>query len=338
MQAHETVLVTGAAGFLGSALVRELLGRGRAVCGVDDLSSRAGLPPARLPAEVELVRGDVTQPGVLEEALARSGECAAFVHLAARVGVRAVLADSEGCAVSNRAGVERLLEAVAELPAARRPRVFFASSSEVYAARSGLLTETGALREERQGRWAYAASKIAGEHLLAQAASLWPAERAPVCWRFFNVVGPGQSARSGMVLPNFLECARRGEPLPVHGDGRQTRTYARVDEVARTLADLVLHGELPGGSLNVGGRARASVRELAECVLRHSGSRAGIAAVDPRAHQGASFEEVAERAPDLARLESLGVFLPRASLDEIVEDAWARHFDGEERRCASLAS
>ena len=334
MQAPQTVLVTGAAGFIGSALVRELLRRGHTVRALDDLSAGSS---ARLPASVELSRGDVVAPGVLS-GLLEDGACTALVHLAARVGVRSVLADSDGCARANEAGVERLVGAVAALPAARRPRVFFASSSEVYAARPGLLAEGHALREETQGRWAYSASKIAGERALAAAAPLWPAAQAPVCWRFFNVVGPGQSARSGMVLPNFLECARRGEPLPVHGDGRALRTYAHVDEVARTLADLVAHRALEGGSLNIGGRARASVRELAECVLRRSGSRAGIAATDPRARQGAAFEEVEERAPDLARLASLGVFLPCASLDEIVADSWRRHFGEEAAPCASLAS
>src|SRR5204863_4907589 len=124
-------------------------------------------------------------------------------------------------------------------------------------------------------------------------------ERGPVHMRFFNVVGPGQDSTQGMMLPTFVEHALRGEPIPVHGAGTSVRTLAHVDDVAETIAALVEHDAVPAGPLNVGGTARASVLEIAQCVLALSKSSAGIAHVDPRVVVGPAFEDIDWREPDL---------------------------------------
>jgi nucleoside-diphosphate-sugar epimerase len=195
------------------------------------------------------------------------------------------------------------------------------------------LREDDALRsEEDGGRWAYAAAKVACERMIDAAGM------GSVHLRFFNVVGPGQDSAGGMVLPTFVEHALAGLPIPVHGDGRSVRTFAHVDEVARTLCELV-ERDVPGGALNVGGRARASVMELAECVLALSGSRAGIVRVDPRRVVGPAFEDVAWREPDLSRLSGLGVYVPSLSLEAIVADTLERHERMRRRgACVSRAS
>jgi len=328
------VLITGGAGFIGSALARELVERGDDVLAVDDLSCGR---PERLPAGARLRLADVERPGALAAALRDEGPFDALVHLAARVGVRAVLRDPEGCRRSNLAGARELVGAVAALPAGRRPRVLAASSSEVYRDRRAPLREGDPLRSETgAGRWAYAGSKLSAERLFDEARRLWSPPRAPLHLRFFNVVGPGQDSDSGMVLPTFVEHALAGAPIPVHGDGRQVRTFAHVDEVARVLAELLAR-DVPGGALNVGGRARASVLELARAVERASGSRAGLAFVDPRLRCGARFEEVPFREPCLERLAGLGIAPPAMGLDAIVRDALARH-EVARSACASPAS
>lgn len=317
------VLLTGAAGFIGAALARELVARGHALLGLDDFST--GWPErVRDLAGLDLREGDVGEPGRLTR-LVQEHQPQVVFHLAARVGVRAVLRDPEGCRAANLRGVRELLAAAESLAPERRPRVFFASSSEVYREAARPLREGDATRPTHgAGRWAYAASKLRGEELL-DAANLFPAGRAPVHLRFFNVVGPGQDSDSGMVLPTFIERAAGGEALPVHGDGAQVRTFAHVEEVARTLRELMELPELAGGPLNVGGCARTTIAELARLVAERAGGAARPERTDPRSRVAASFVDVRFREPELSRLAALGVSVPTASLERIVEDTLARH-------------
>jgi UDP-glucose 4-epimerase len=206
------------------------------------------------------------------------------------------------------------------------------------------LREDDPVRDPSEGgRWAYAAAKVAAERRLA-AALAWPSGREPVLLRFFNVVGPGQASDQGMVLPSFVERARAGLPIRVHGDGTQVRTLAHVDEIARVLVELIAHPRLPGGPINVGGAARASMLELAQLVARLASPAARIEHVDPRVAVHAGFEDVAWREPDLSRLRALGIVPPARDLESIVRDVWQRHPhlplrepDGEPG-CASPAS
>jgi UDP-glucose 4-epimerase len=318
-------LITGGAGFIGSALTRELAGRGMRVVCLDDGSAGDSVRVPG-PLRADSVRGDVGEPGLLAGVLRESGPFDVLFHLAARVGVRAVLRDPEACRRANLAGVRALVDAVGSLPAPSRPRVLAASSSEVYAEGCEPLGEDAPLRAaDARGRFAYAASKRIGEELLDSAAGLWARTRGPVHLRLFNVVGPGQSAESGMVLPTFIEAARAGLPLGVHGDGLQVRTFAHVDEVARVLAELALHPALPAGPLNVGGRARTSIAGLARAVVADCGSLAPIVRVDPLASLGPAFEEVTHRVPDLTRLGSVGIAPPCMTLAAIVADTLDRH-------------
>jgi UDP-glucose 4-epimerase len=326
------LLLTGAAGFIGSRLASELCAAGWQVLGLDDFS---GGWPERLPAHPAFAfrELDVSRAGVLETLLRQEGPFDVLVHLASRVGVRAVLRDPEGCRASNLGGVGELLRGLEALPGGSRPRVFAASSSEVYAERAGPLREGDPTRStEATGRWAYAASKLRGEELLDAAKGLWAPGAGPVHLRFFNVVGPGQDAESGMVLPTFVERALGRKPLPLYGDGAQVRTFAHVDQVARALCELLELEGPAGGALNVGGTARTSIARLARRVLDLSGSACGIERVDPQRSQGANFEEIHYRQPDLARFCALGLRLPDASLDEIVADTLENH-----QRCARPA-
>jgi UDP-glucose 4-epimerase len=332
----DAVLITGGAGFIGAALARELDARGRHVTAVDDESAGSF-------ERLEGTAGVRCVPGSVSEALPECGLSTGFqsvVHLAARVGVGPVVRDPESCRSHNVAATLELTSELKRLEEGARPRLFAASSSEVYVSSSRRLAEGDAVRAETdRGRWAYAAAKVACERLV-DGAELGLGVRAPVHLRFFNVVGPGQDSAHGMVLPTFVEHALAGLPIPVHGDGRSVRTFAHVDEVAQVLCALLDHASLDGGPLNIGGRARASVMELAECVLALSGSRAGIVHVDPRRVVGPAFEDVAWREPDLSRLESLGVSVPSRSLESIVADMLERHLRVRPRRgaCVSRAS
>ena len=332
------VLVTGAAGFIGAAVTRRLAERGVRVIALDDLS--AGDASRLDGLDAELVVGDVRDRALLADLLAERPS--AVLHLAARVGVRTVLAAPGACEAETVAGAEALRDALAAASraGAPAPRLIAASTSEVYAESASPLREDSSLRPLRAaGRWRYAASKRRAESILDGASAAAPALHL----RFFNVVGPGQDARSGMVLPRFVESALRGAPLPVHGTGAQVRTFAHVDAAAADIARLTrpdaFADELGAGGvrriagaagpLNVGGTARTTIRGLAERVLELGGAARGgrLEFLDPRDAVSPRFEEVDHRVPDLARLAALGLGRAPWSLDAIVADALARHPD-----------
>lgn len=335
------LLVTGGAGFLGSRIVHGALDRGARVVVADDLSSGR---LDRLPegdARLEVRVADVAAPGVLTGLLAHE-PFDAVLHLAGRVGVRRVLEDPEGCRREHLSAARELLRALVALSPSARPRLFSASTSEVYLEKRGPLSERDPVRPvDAAGRWAYAASKLAVEKLLDAAAGLWTHHRGPVHLRLFNVVGPGQDAGSGMVLATFVERALAGRSLPVHGDGGQVRTFAHVDDVAEDVLDLVGRRALSGGPINLGGRARTTVLELAREVARASGlGEDRIRFVDPRERLSAAFEEVRHREPSLGRARALGLGERGRGVGEIVRDTLARHAASGilGRACASPAS
>lgn len=351
MSSAPPILVTGAAGFIGAEVCAVLTRAGRRVIGVDDLSAGqaariAGLSPERF----EFVRGDVRDRALMAGLLAEAPS--AVLHLAARVGVRTVLEDPMGCELENLEGARVLAEVLAGAP--RAPRVVAASTSEVYAESAEPLSESSPLRPARaEGRWRYAASKRRAEEVLDEAGLA----RRPLHLRFFNVVGPGQDASSGMVLPRFVEAARDGRPLEVYGSGAQVRTFAHVEAVARDVAALTAPETLAAsrgadlrdatGALNVGGTARTTIADLADLVVRLGASASEVQRRDPRRAVAANFEEVHRRVPDLGRARALGLASSELgsepwALEALVRDTLRRHgpvgATAAESVCASRAS
>ena len=123
----------------------------------------------------------------------------------------------------------------------------------------------------------------------------------------------------------LTELGLRGANLTVHGDGSSVRTFALVDEMARTLAQLMARADCPAGALNVGGTARTTIRDLASCVIDQAQTGSQVVATDPREDCGANFEPIAFRAPDLSRLAACGVEMPSAPLEAIVSETLALH-------------
>ncbi|MEZ6004634.1 MAG: NAD-dependent epimerase/dehydratase family protein [Planctomycetota bacterium] len=311
------ILVTGGAGFIGAHLVRELLEAGARVRVLDDLSSGRA---ENLPLDHERLtfrQVDLRDPEAWFAGAPSESE--RIVHMAAVVGVQRVLADPEGCWNAHLA-MAAAGEAFAR--AAGHRGLVHLSTSEVYRPSRQPLNEDAAVWSEGdagwgQGRWAYACSKREVERR-------WTAVFGDAVShvRLFNVVGPGQSARSGMVLPRFVEAVRAGGEPPIHGDGSQVRTFGHVRAVARDLADWVLRDQRPGGALNLGGTAVTTVRDLAKLVLAQAGrsTQGPLPAVS-----GAPLEEVAYRVPDLDRARAEGLIARPWDLEAIVADAWHHH-------------
>ena len=311
-----TTLVTGGAGFIGSHLVEELLARGRRVVVLDDLSagSPANLAAVRDHPRLRVVVGDV---GDADRLAALLDEAAEVYHLAAVVGVRRVLDEPARTTATNLGGAELLLRLAAD----RRTPVFLASSSEVYGKSPKVpLSEDDdlVLGPPAAGRWVYALGKALGESL---ALGYHRGAGLPVVvGRFFNVVGPRQVGRYGMVLPRFVARALAGRPLAVHGDGRQVRCFAHVADVVRGVLDLMACPDARGRVFNLGGDEPVTIRALAERVAALVAPGAAIEHVPYDEAYGPGFEDVRCRVPDLARARAVAGYRPRLGLDDAVRD------------------
>lgn len=307
------VLVTGGAGFIGSHLVRALRAAGEEVSVLDDFSTgRPGnLPPEVLAAEIDVRSRDAVRAAV--------GRADLVFHLAAAVGTRIVARDPAGTWTRNVEGTASVLDACA----AAGTRVLLASSSEVYgpATRGPLHEDDPAILQPTGRRDVYALSKAAGE---AYALALHRTRLLPVTIiRLFNVVGPRQAGRYGMVLPRFVEAACRGEPLPVHGDGRQRRCFLHVHDAVRAFLLLAACTPSEGLVVNVGSGEEVRILDLARLVLAEQGGDAGTRFVPIDVVHGEGFEDPQRRVPDTSRLQTLTGFRPEKGLREAVADLLA---------------
>jgi UDP-glucose 4-epimerase len=249
------VVVTGGAGFIGANLCRALdADDAMEVVALDDLStgSRENLKPA---TRTELVEGSILDAGLVHEVVRGA---AAVVHLAARPSVSRSIEDPIATHEVNATGTLRVLEAAR---AAGVPHVVLASSSSVYG-NSAVLPK----REDMPvaPRSPYAASKLATESYALSYAAVF--DLKVLALRFFNVFGPLQTAGHAYaaVIPAFVSAALAGRPLPMQGDGTQTRDFTFVGSVVgivrRALAGQV-HSPTP---VNLAFGTRQSLNELVQ--------------------------------------------------------------------------
>jgi UDP-N-acetylglucosamine 4-epimerase len=256
------VLVTGAAGFIGSHVTRALLAAGHDVVGLDDLSSghRHNLPDGE--PGWRFVLGDIRDPAVCVAAMRGVG---AVVHLAGRNSVPRSLAEPRSALEVNVVGGFNLLEAAR---AAGVGRFVYASSSSVYGDDPSLPKVESQLRRPLSP---YAASKASFEHFARAWSSSWGL--SAVGLRFFNVFGPRQDPAGAYaaVVPRFAFAALDRLPPLIHGDGSFTRDFTFVDNVVLAVR-LALDAPTAGGEvLNVACGGRVSVLDLWRAIAREAG-------------------------------------------------------------------
>jgi UDP-glucose 4-epimerase len=309
-------LITGGAGFIGSHLAERLLARGDQVIALDDLSTGAM-------SNVEHLEG---RPGfslrvgsALDEPLVRElvDRADVTVHLAAAVGVRLIVERPVHTIETNVRATEVVLDAAAR----KQKLVLIASTSEVYgkSAKATFAEEDDlCLGPTSRSRWAYACSKALDEWL---ALAYFAEHRVPVIiTRFFNTVGPRQTGRYGMVLPNFARQALRGEPITVYGSGRQSRCFGHVKDAVEAMLRLIAAPPAVGGVFNVGANEEVTILELAERVKAAARSSSPIRLVPYEDAYSEGFEDMLRRVPDVTKLERTIGFRPRTTLDEIIAD------------------
>jgi len=309
------ILITGGAGFIGSHLADHLLARGNEVWVVDDLSTGSIENIAHLknhPRFHYQIESLMNVSAVAELV----DRCDVIFHLAAAVGVRLIVESPVRTIETNIRGTEIIFQ----LAAKKKKLVVLASTSEVYGKANKV-----PFREDDdlligppvRGRWSYACSKALDEFL---ALAYWKEHRLPVIVvRLFNTVGPRQTGRYGMVLPNFVRQVLAGEPITVYGTGKQTRCFGYVGDVVEALEKLITCPKALGEVFNVGSDQEVSIEELAQRVRHIVGSRSEIVFVPYSQAYEEGFEDMLRRVPSLEKIRSFIGYQPKTSLDQIIE-------------------
>jgi UDP-glucose 4-epimerase len=314
-------LITGGAGFIGSHLSELLLDDGWEVFVLDDVSTGSldNIAHLRDRPDYHLVVDSVLAPAIVNELV---NKCDVVYHLAAAVGVRLIVEQPVHTMVTNVQGTETVLDCCSRFG----KRVLIASSSEVYGDHR---TERPLAEGDRrvygpttEKRWLYADSKAMDEFL----AFGYHQERELDCViaRLFNTVGPRQSGRYGMVIPNFVQRALAGEPLEIHGDGSQTRAFCHVHDTIRALKGLVEADGVSGEVFNVGGTERISIAGLADRVLELTGSSSELTYIPYDEVYGLGIEDTLHREPAIDKIAGVIGWRPEKGLDVILDDVIAQ--------------
>ena len=311
------VFITGGAGFIGSHLSEALIKRGNRVLALDDLSTGTldNLANISDAPGFEFIRADVVQDAPLVRRCVKEAD--AVIHLAAAVGVELVVKEPARTITTNVHGTENVLTPAAEFG----KRVIVASTSEVYgkSPRDRFAEDDDLIiGPSTHSRWSYACSKLLDEFLLM--AHCRSSQLPGTVVRFFNTVGPRQTGRYGMVIPRFVGAALAGRPLQVYGDGKQTRCFCHIADVVEALLLLLDRRETYGQVYNIGSDESISIRDLAERVIKRTGSSSGIEFVPYDVAYAAGFEDMRHRMPDTAKIAGLTGWRPRHTLDGIIDD------------------
>ena len=309
------VLITGGAGFIGSHLAERLIARGDRVLVLDDLStgSMDNLTGLEGKPGFEYRIGSALDYPLVSECVDR---CDVTVHLAAAVGVRLIVERPVHTIETNFGSTETVLKAAAK----KQKLVLVASTSEVYGKSTKLpFNEDDDLQlgPTSHSRWAYACSKALDEWL---GLAYYREKGVPVILaRFFNTVGPRQTGRYGMVLPNFATQALAGEPITVFGNGKQSRCFGHVQDAVESILRLLGTPTAVGQVFNIGNDEEVSIYGLAERVRDAAGSKSEIVLVPYNEAYPEGFEDMHRRVPDVAKLERTIGFRPRTPLTTIIE-------------------
>lgn len=303
-------LVTGGAGFVGSHLVEHLLAQGDDVVVLDDLSTGSVRNLAAVAAHprLKMLHGSILNPAVLREAM--TGRDRVF-HLAAAVGVKLIVEQPLHGLRVNIHGTENVLTTAIETGTS----VLLVSTSEIYGKNTADRLDEDAdriLGSPLVSRWTYAAAKGIDEAFARAYADQEGLEVSIV--RLFNTVGPRQTGRYGMVVPNLVGQALRGEPLTVFGDGLQTRCFSAVEDVVPAIVRIERDPRACGRAFNLGGEREISILELADEVIATLDSPSTIELVPYDQAYAAGFEDMRRRVPDNTRARELVGFVPRTPL------------------------
>jgi len=324
------VLITGGAGFIGSHLAEALLARGDDVLIMDDLSTgsmeniRHLKPLPNFHYWIDTVMNRILLAELVDES-------DLVIHFAAAVGVRLIVESPVHTIETNVKGTELVLQAAQK----KKKTVLVASTSEVYGKSTEIpFREDGDLvmGATSKGRWSYAASKALDEFL---GLAYYREKKLPVIvTRFFNTIGPRQTGRYGMVVPNFVRQAMAGKPMTVFGDGKQSRCFCHVGDVVQALLKLVATPKAVGEVFNIGSTEEITIEGLAKLVKQRVKSDSEIRYIPYEQAYEEGFEDMFRRVPSIEKISKCIGWRATTTLDATI-DSIAQYFEERDKQLTS---
>ncbi|OGQ61250.1 MAG: nucleoside-diphosphate sugar epimerase [Deltaproteobacteria bacterium RIFCSPLOWO2_12_FULL_38_8] len=308
------ILVTGGAGFIGSHLCEELLSKGHEVSMLDDLSTGSidNIKHLKESSKFHPFYESILNENLLSELINQSD---LIFHLAAVVGVKKVISSPVETIERNVKGTELILK----FSNIKKKKVFITSTSEVYGKgnlESFAETDDLTIGPTYIGRWSYACSKAIDEFL---ALAYWKEYKLPtVVVRLFNVTGPRQTGRYGMVVPSLIDQALSNSPLTIYGTGEQTRCFLYVKDAVDAMLKLAFHEKAIGEVFNLGNPNPISINHLAELILQLTHSSSSLQHIPYDQCYDSDFEDMLRRVPNIHKIKSLIAFEPKTHLAEII--------------------
>ena len=310
------VIVTGGAGFIGSNLVKKLLDLNvEKLLIIDDLSTgnESNISSIVNDERVKFLNSKIEDIENLNELFKDYDFC---YHLAAGVGVQYIMDNLSESLLTNILATHKVLEACQfnELP------ILLTSTSEVYGvAEDDVWTEEtkSLIGPTTKLRWSYAASKMIDEFI---ALSLFEEGKvSPIIVRLFNIIGPNQLSKYGMVVPRFIESALEDKDILIHGDGSQSRSFTWVDDVVNyliKLAEVKAYGEV----FNIGQTEEISIKNLAELIIKKTNSNSQIIYKSHEEVFGKAFEDPKRRTPGIDKIIEFTGMKPTKNIEFMVEN------------------
>ena len=310
------VIITGGAGFIGTSLVKALLDNDiEKILIIDDLStgSKSNLDNLLSNKKIEFIESRIEDINNIDELFENYDFC---YHLAAGVGVQYIMDNLSESLLTNILATHKILEACQ----ANNLPVLLTSTSEVYGvAEDKVWTEEtkSLIGPTTKLRWSYAASKMIDEFI---ALSLYEEGKiSPIIVRLFNIIGPNQLSKYGMVVPRFIEAAVNDEDILIHGDGSQSRSFTWVDDVVTyliKLAELKAYGEI----FNIGQTEEITIEELAKLIIEKSNSNSKIIFKSHEEVFGKSFEDPKRRTPGIDKIVEFTGIQPSKNIEFMIEN------------------
>ncbi|MFA6598862.1 MAG: GDP-mannose 4,6-dehydratase [Ignavibacteriaceae bacterium] len=310
------ILITGGAGFIGSHLSEYLLNKNYHVTILDNLSTGTIQNVEHLKKHngFNIYIDDVRNNKLLNTLIHAND---VIIHLAATVGVLNIINDPIQTIENNITSTEQVLKRASVM----NKRVILASTSEVYGKSDVIpFSEDGdcLLGASVNSRWSYACTKLLDEFL---ALAYHKQKGLPITiTRFFNTVGPRQSARYGMVIPNFVKQALRNDTITVFGNGQQKRCFCHVHDVISAIEQLIDQPESIGEIYNIGNDEEIAIYDLAKLVKRKCNSESEIKLISYNDAYQKGFEDMMRRVPSLTKINQLIKYKPKFNLDNILSD------------------
>ncbi|KPK41825.1 MAG: nucleoside-diphosphate sugar epimerase [Omnitrophica WOR_2 bacterium SM23_29] len=308
----KTALITGVAGFIGSNLAEELIRRNYRIIGVDNFSQgfKRNIENLFKRPSFSFYEGDICNRDLMLEI---SKDVDWIIHLAAYKIPR--YGNAMATLKVNIKGTENVLDAAKN----NGCKVLFSSTSDIYGKNpSPPFSEDSdiLLGQTNVKRWSYAVSKIYDEHLCFAYQEEYGVPI--VILRYFGGYGPNQNLTWwGGPQSVFIDCALRKKPLPVHGNGKQTRSFTYVSDITEGTIAALENKDAPGQAFNIGNRREISIIELARMIWKMVNPKDEplIEFISYRSFSG-KYEDVPRRIPDTSKTSKLLNFNPKIELEE----------------------